>query len=75
MTSRGQANQGITLVALVITVIVMLILAGVAISMTVGENGIFKKSKEGAEIYNNTTIADISIGFRVVLYFNANEKN
>ena len=47
-------QKGITLVALVITVIVMLILAGVAISMTIGDNGIFKKSKEGAEIYKNS---------------------
>lgn len=47
-------QKGITLVALVITVIVMLILAGVAISMTIGDNGIFKKSKEGAEVYKNS---------------------
>lgn len=47
-------QKGITLVALVITVIVMLILAGVAISLTIGDNGIFKKSKEGAEIYKNS---------------------
>lgn len=46
-------QKGITLVALVITVIVMLILAGVAISLTIGDNGIFKKSSEGAEIYKN----------------------
>ena len=51
--SKKQANGGITLIALVITVIVMLILAGVAINLTVGENGIFKKSDEGAQIYKN----------------------
>ena len=32
----------------------MLILAGVAINLTVGDNGIFKKSQEGAEIYKNS---------------------
>ena len=37
-------NQGITLIALIITVIVMLILAAVAINMTIGDNGIFKNS-------------------------------
>ena len=31
----------------------MLILAGVAINLTIGDNGIFKKSEEGAEIYKN----------------------
>lgn len=39
-------NKGITLIALVITIIVLLILAGVAISMLSGENGILKKTAE-----------------------------
>ena len=39
-------NKGITLIALVITIIVLLILAGVAISMLSGENGILKKAAE-----------------------------
>ena len=39
-------NKGITLIALVITIIVLLILAGVAIAMLSGENGILKKSAE-----------------------------
>lgn len=48
-----KSNKAITLIALIITVIVMLILAGVAINLTIGENGIFKKSEEGAKIYQN----------------------
>lgn len=43
-------NQGITLIALIITVIVMLILAAVAINMTIGDNGIFKKTADSADI-------------------------
>jgi len=39
-------NEGITLIALVITIIVLLILAGVAISMLSGENGILKQAAE-----------------------------
>ena len=39
-------EKGITLVALVVTIIVLLILAGVAINMVLGENG-YKVSKEG----------------------------
>lgn len=31
----------------------MLILAGVAINLTIGDNGIFRKSEEGAQIYKN----------------------
>lgn len=49
-----QKERGITLIALVITVIVMLILAGVAINLTIGDNGIFRKSEEGAQIYKNS---------------------
>ena len=39
-------NKGITLIALVITIIVLLILAGIAVSMLSGENGILKKAAE-----------------------------
>ncbi len=38
-------THGITLVALIITIIVMLILAGVAISMVVGENGVLNQAQ------------------------------
>ena len=44
-------NKAITLIALIITIIILLILAGVAISFTIGEDGIFDKSKKGAEKY------------------------
>jgi len=46
-TMKGQ--RGITLIALVITIIVLLILAGVAISMLSGENGILKQAVEAKE--------------------------
>ncbi len=39
-------EKGITLIALVITIIVLLILAGVAIAMLSGENGILRKAAE-----------------------------
>ena len=42
---RKQNSKGITLIALVITIIVLLILAGVSISLVVGDNGILKKSQ------------------------------
>ena len=41
-------NKGITLVALVITIIVLLILAGVSISMVVGENGVLSRATNAA---------------------------
>ncbi len=39
-------QKGITLVALVITIIVLLILAGVSIAMLTGDNGLLKRSQE-----------------------------
>ena len=42
-------NRGITLIALVVTVIVILVLAGVSISMLTGENGILKRAAEAKE--------------------------
>ncbi len=45
-------QNGITLIALVITIIVLLILAGVSIAMLTGDNGILTKAK-GA---NETTL-------------------
>ena len=42
---------GITLIALVVTIVVLLILAGVSISLVLGENGIINKAKEAGEKY------------------------
>ena len=43
-------NKGITLIALVITIIVLLILAGVSIAMLTGENGILNQASKAAEM-------------------------
>ena len=45
----NEKNKGITLIALVITIIILLILAGVTISMLTGENGILKRAREAKE--------------------------
>ena len=42
-------NNGITLIALVITIIVLLILAGVTIATLTGENGILTRASEASE--------------------------
>lgn len=42
-------QNGITLIALVITIIVLLILAGVSIAMLTGENGILNKATNATE--------------------------
>ena len=47
-------GHGITLIALVVTIIIMLILAGVALNATLGENGLFKMSKRAVEEYEKS---------------------
>ena len=43
---RNRQNSGITLIALVITIVVLLILAGVSINLVLGNNGIITKAKD-----------------------------
>ena len=42
-------NEGITLIALVVTIIVLMILAGVSVSMLTGQNGILNRAAEAKE--------------------------
>ena len=46
MITKEKSSKGITLVALVVTIIVLLLLAGIAIASLGGENGIFAKVKQ-----------------------------
>ena len=46
-----EKTKGITLVALVVTIIVLLLLAGIAIASLGGENGLFSKVKLGKKAY------------------------
>ena len=48
-------EKGITLIALVVTIIVLLILAGVAISLTIGNNGIFERAEKAANTWRNAS--------------------
>lgn len=56
-----KANKGITLVALVITIIILIILAGVSISLVMGDNGIATKARQGATNYQNATKEEMSL--------------
>ena len=47
--NKSKKNNGITLIALVITIIVLLILAGVTIATLTGENGILTRASQASE--------------------------
>ena len=51
-------NNGITLIALVVTIIVLLILAGVSIAMLTGDNGILKRAGEARDTTGRAQIAE-----------------
>ncbi len=52
---KVQTNKGITLIALVITIIVLLILAAVSIATLTGENGILTKARTAKEKTSEAT--------------------
>ena len=53
-----ESNRGITLIALIVTIIVLIILATISINAVVGENGIIKKAQNAKEWYNNGVISE-----------------
>ena len=48
-------ERGITLIALVITIIVLLVLAGVSLSLVLGDNGVLTQSKNATESHRTAT--------------------
>mgnify|MGYP007027375993 CR=1 FL=1 len=50
-----KSKSGITLVALVVTIVVLLILAGVSLSLVIGNDGIMKRAKEAKERYGQAS--------------------
>ena len=53
---KSIGDAGITLVALVVTIIILLILAGVTINMVLGKNGLIEKSKTAKGKYENAAL-------------------
>ena len=49
MNKRLEKNFGITLITLIVTIIVLLILSGVAIATLTGENGLFARAKQAKQ--------------------------
>ncbi len=48
MQKLSKNEQGITLIALVVTIVILIILASVSITMVLGKNGILKQAQIGA---------------------------
>jgi len=52
--NKLQEQKAITLIALIITIVVMLILAGVTINLTLGQNGIFTTAQKARQNYTDS---------------------
>lgn len=73
ITLHKSQNKGITLVALITTIIVLLILAGVTIATLAGDNGILKKAQLAKnEIEKATVLEEVTIAWNTC---NANYKS
>ena len=57
---KRNRDLGITLVALVVTIVVLLILAGVSINLVVGQNGLIARAKEAAKATKDATEGEYS---------------
>ena len=67
-------EKGITLVALVITIIVLIILAGVTLNIVLDQNGIINKAKQAAEDYENAQKAEQELLGQLDAYFEFDEQ-
>ena len=54
-------NKAITLIALVVTIVVLLILAGISISLVVGDNGLIRKSKDAKKQYEEAQANELAM--------------
>lgn len=43
---RGEKNKGITLIALIVTIIILIILAGISIKTLTGNNSLIKNARK-----------------------------
>ena len=55
MKNQIKGKKGITLIALIVTIIVLLILAGVTIATLTGDNGLLQKAGEAKQASDNAT--------------------
>lgn len=51
-------EKGITLVALVVTIIVLLILAGVTITLALGSNGVIGRAQQASNAWSDASKAE-----------------
>ena len=65
MKNKCQNNKGITIIALAVTVVILIILAGIGIAALTGDNSTIRQAQKGKEVTEieqekeNLNLADI----------------
>jgi Tfp pilus assembly protein PilE len=59
VSKRIKVNKGITLIALVVTIVVLLILAGITIASVTGEKGIIKEARTAKELSEKAALEEL----------------
>ena len=59
-TNNKRTQKGITLIALVVTIVVLLILAGVSLNAIFSENGIINRAKDAQNKMDQATQNDMT---------------
>ena len=57
--NKNMKNKGITLITLAITIVVLIILAGVSINAVIGDDGIIKKAQDSADLTKESEAKEI----------------
>ena len=63
-----KSNKAITLVALIITIIILLILAGVSLSMVLGDNGLINKAQSSVDKYQESANKEQNMLYSIEAY-------
>ena len=72
--NKNKANKGITLIALVISIIVMLILAGVSLNAVIGDNGIITQAQNATYMQSVAVLEEYLNSYYVEHYEEMNEE-
>ena len=60
MKNSKKQEKGITLIALIVTIIVLLILAGISISMLTGQNGILNRASQAKKAQGTSQVEELA---------------
>ena len=77
MKFNFEKNAGITLIALVITIVILLVLAGITISMLTGQNEILRRTSEAKDKTEEAQIEEkinLAISAMKIEYWQSNKK-